>query len=491
MRRWPTARATLVAAISLVAALPPAEAAPDWSWSTPSAIGTSEPYVSIAAVGARSATSLVVGAHDHSIADAWIARGSGVWSALTAPPAWALPPYDPVTGLLTPGSGYGCAAPALAAAPDGSVVAVCIAGTFLGPGPFLTGAQLAPGSAALSPMPVGLFVGSVPVAPSLAIAGDGTVVGRLAEIDGSGHGECDGLGWQGSAPDSSTWAPIQAVGGLGMSVAAGADGSALVAGVRCVLNTMPSGLPRLVVSARRGGDGRWTFTNIARNVTVPSFSAVAPNGRMVVAWEAGPGQDSRASIGTAIRSGGSLRWACRPFVGQAPCASGMSNLRLPGVAAVARVHLGRIYALAALPDDSFVMLFSGAVGTPAHRGGLFSSVLFPGARTWASPKALDPGLDEDSFKLGGGPAAVAIDERGGLLAAWPHKNGPGSHGLRIARLAGSGAAFVREADLHGVGFPFEYQLIAPPDGPPSVVWIDETTGAGDPSGSLLVASATG
>jgi hypothetical protein len=487
-------RAVLFAAVLLAGSALPVDAvadAPGWTWSAPAAIGTGTPYVSVAAVGAQSATSLIVGAHDDSIADAWIERGGETsWSALTAPPSWAIPPYDPATGLLTPGSGYGCAAPALAAAADGTIVAVCIAGDYLGPGPYLTAAQLASGSTALSPMAVDLFVGAVPVAPSLAIAGDGTLVARLAEVDGSGHGECGGLAWQGSTLDASTWLPLPAVEGLGMSVAAGADGSAVVAGVRCVYNAMPSGLPRLVASARRGGDGRWTFTNIARKVGVPSFAAVAPNGRMAVAWAAGEGQSRWASIGTAIRPAGAVHWACRPLVGQAACASGVSHLRPRDVAAASRVHLARIYALVALPDDAFLLLFSGLVGKPAHRGGLFSTVLEPGTRTWSQPKAVDPQLDEDSFALGDGPAAVAIDEQGGLLAAWPHKNGPGSHSLRIARLAGSDSVFVRETDLTGVGFPFQYRLIAPPDGPPSVVWIDETTGAGDPSGRLLVASAT-
>lgn len=464
-------------------------------WSDPVPLDPAGTYVGVSAVGASGATRIVVGERRDRTADAWISRAALPWGRATAPPAWATPPYDP-SGALTPGAGgYGCWRSALAAAPDGSVVAVCAAGVYGAHGPALTAALLSPGSATFSAMPVEHR--GYPVQPHVAIAGDGTLVGSTGYVDPSQHGACDGLAWQGPFGDSARWHELKAVAGTGDTVAAGADGSLLVLATRCGDNREPSGRSRLVVAARRARDARFAGVAIAhdRTVSTPTFAAVAANGRMLVAWPAADpgywGYGPRwASIGSAVLPRGSSSWSCRPVVGQAACALGSARARQGGSGAVHAVHAGRIYALVALPDSSFLMLFSGLTGPPVHPGGLYVSRLAPEAAAWSPARQLDPRLYVSSSAPGVGPAAVALDERGDLLAAWPHQGDSGPPSMRIERLAAGTWSFTLEADLIGAGVPFEPVFTAPPDGAPAIAWIDATSDfTSQPSGRLLVADA--
>jgi hypothetical protein len=464
-----------------------------WTWSGPSPLGVDATYVHVAATGSLGATSVALGERANATTDAWISRGSGgSFTPLPAPASWSIPPVDSATGMLTPGSGIGCRAPSVASAPDGSVLGICLRGNaFFGAGPLLSGATLPAGGTTLEPLAVPLYaIGLVPV--SMAIAGDGLLVASLPDADTSGHPDCSGVSWQGPDGDPARWSYLRAADGQGGSAAAGSDGSALVSVIAGHCDATPAGLPRVVVAARRGTASRWWAATLARNVVGSSFAAVAGTGRMAVAWAApDPGYaaygDRWASAGAAIRPAGSTHWTCRPIVGEAACTSGNARDRAQHRGSIGNVRAARIYGLVALPDSSFVVLFSGLTGRPAHAGGLYVSTIAPGATRWSAARLLDPDLFQNRTADGRGPATLVLDQHGALLVAWPHRVGTGQVSLRVERLDRGAEDFTFEADVRGQATPRDARLVAPADGPPSLLWIDAVADRG--MGGLLVASA--
>jgi hypothetical protein len=475
-------------AVPLVASAAAGGTATTWSDAVPLADGDS--WTHLSAVGARPGTHIVLGVRSDERTTAWISRAGSGWTPATVPPGWALAPCRPDGSCGSDTVNDGCRLSDMASGPDGAVVAVCMAGYYGVPVP----AILAPGSAEFREQPLSSNT-FFPQQPHIAIGGDGTIVGSVGTTDYKGA--CAGTAWYGPSTDAGRWSQVAPVEGVSPSVAAGGDGSLVLAGIRCEFTGKPSDSPRLAVAARAPG-APFSNRTLAQPVSdVPTYSAVAPDGRMLVAWTALDRgyryyEPRWASLGSAVRPGGSRRWECRPVVGQAPCSQGVAPARSRGAGTLGGLRAARVYALAALPDSSFVMLVSGVTAGSGRPGGLYLTRLARGAAAWSPATRLDPGLYVSQGPVGNGPAAVALDRQGGLLAAWAHRNADGSASLRVERLAPGARDFTWQADLVGAGVPFEPALAVPPDGSPSVAWIDAVRdlGAGsEPSGRLLVADA--